>query len=99
MEQNRITDDVWRGGATVVFKLGKLSHPPRSRCEVLGLSVHDLAIENALEKDGPTVHAQRKNCEHCIRFRIWGFPKLWVPSRDPNNKDYSIWGSILGSPI
>ena len=33
---------------------------------------------------------------------IWGlyegFPKLGVPFQGPHNKDYSIWGSILGSP-
>ena len=28
----------------------------------------------------------------------WGFPRLGVPFRGPNNKDYSILGSILGSP-
>ena len=28
-----------------------------------------------------------------------GFPKLGVPFLgDPHNKDYSTWGSILGSP-
>ena len=32
---------------------------------------------------------------------VWqfeGFPKLGVPFRGPKNKDYSILGSILGSP-
>ena len=28
-----------------------------------------------------------------------GFPKLGVPFVGPHNKDYSIWGSILGSLI
>ena len=32
----------------------------------------------------------------CIRFG--GFPKLGVPFWGPSNKDYSILGSILGSP-
>ena len=27
-----------------------------------------------------------------------GFPKLGIPFRGPQNKDYSILGSILGSP-
>ena len=30
---------------------------------------------------------------------IWGFPKIrGLPFGGPNNKDCSIWGSILGSP-
>ena len=29
---------------------------------------------------------------------LGGFPKFGVPSGDPHNKDYSILGSILGSP-
>ena len=28
-----------------------------------------------------------------------GFPKLGVPFWGPNNKDYSILGSILGVPL
>ena len=36
----------------------------------------------------------------CVHTYIYGaFPKLGVPFRGPNNKDYSILGSILGSPI
>ena len=81
------------------FKLGKLSHLPRSRCEVLGLSVHDLAIENALEKDGPTVHAQRKTVSIALGLGFGGSQNYGYLSRDPHNKDCSIWGSILGSPI
>ena len=30
--------------------------------------------------------------------RFGGFPKLGVPFGGPHNKDYSILGSILGSP-
>ena len=29
---------------------------------------------------------------------LGGFPKLGYHLRSPINKDYSIWGSILGSP-
>ena len=30
---------------------------------------------------------------------IWQFPKIWSTIfRGPNNKDYNILGSILGSP-
>ena len=36
-------------------------------------------------------------------LKLWyhnlgGFPKLGVTFWGPNNKDYSIWGSMLGSP-
>ena len=33
-----------------------------------------------------------------IPLKYGGFPKLGVPFGGPNNKDYSILGSILGSP-
>ena len=29
---------------------------------------------------------------------FWGFPKLGLPFEGPSNKDYSIFGSVLGSP-
>ena len=52
------------------------------------------------------------NCKASITFGSWyntdphaykflpcgGFPKLGVPFGAPYNKDYSILGSILGSP-
>ena len=31
--------------------------------------------------------------------RCGGFPELGAPFGGPNNKDYSIWGSILGPLI
>ena len=34
----------------------------------------------------------------CTRGYSGGFPKLGVPFGGPYNKDYSIWGSLLGSP-
>ena len=33
---------------------------------------------------------------HAVVKGIGGFPKLDVPYWGPHNKDYSIWGSILG---
>ena len=33
------------------------------------------------------------------KSRIWGFPKIEVPSWGPYNLDYDILGSILGLPI
>ena len=33
-----------------------------------------------------------------LRVWVWGFPKLGVPFWGPNNKEYSILGSVLGSP-
>ena len=36
--------------------------------------------------------------EPCRIFNMGGFPKLGVPFWGPNINDYSILGSILGSP-
>ena len=55
--------------------------------------------------DIATSSARRQSACHCSSsawstvFRIWGFPKIrgtlfW----NPHNKDYSILGSILGTP-
>ena len=36
---------------------------------------------------------------HVIQFSTWGFPKIKGTILGiPQNKDYNIWGSILGSP-
>ena len=39
-----------------------------------------------------------RTCSGSPSETFGGFPKLGVPFGDPNNKDYSILGSILGSP-
>ena len=39
-----------------------------------------------------------KNSPYPRMAAIWGFPKIKGTFWGPNNKDYSILGSILGSP-
>ena len=41
----------------------------------------------------------KENGSYYLGFRVWGFPKIWgTLIGGPHNKDYSILGSILGSP-
>ena len=40
----------------------------------------------------------RKSDPKSHEYVYGDFPKLGVPFRGPNNKDYSILGSILGYP-
>ena len=42
---------------------------------------------------------QGLGCRVGLRSGCGGFPKLGVPFWGPNNKDYSIFGSIVGFPI
>ena len=41
----------------------------------------------------------KENESYCLRFRVLGFPKIrGTFFGGPHDKDYSILGSILGSP-